>query len=131
MSKENKAGKENLSPTPPIREKGETKESTTTGYSRARALVVDIHHPPTLDTLLAWTTSRRYTDVNWIRNWFDIMANEYYWLDSRTGEPIRHWVALFRKMYLDDHRKDKKSSVSENISPERRERIEFAKRFLK
>ena len=108
MSKDKRGEKENFPPAPPLREKGERKESTTTRDARAMAPVVDIHHPPALDTLLWWATSRGYSDQKWIRRWYDEMANEFFWCYSKTGEPVRHWPALFRWCYRRDHAKSEK-----------------------
>ena len=114
MSKENKVGKENLSPTPPIREKGETKESSSRP-PRAREkvtdlVVLDIHTPPTLETLLAWAHSRKWMDDDYTRKWFEEMATELFWCHPVTGQPLNHWPAYFRRCYLTDHRKGESCS---------------------
>ena len=88
---------------PPKGEKGKEKESTSTPVTRAREAlppVIDVHTPPSLDLLLAWTESRHYQDEDFTRNWFDLMTNEFYWIHPKSGEPINHWPAFYRACYL-------------------------------
>ena len=113
MNKENRKGKENLPPTPPIREREKTKEATQPNPACARACacasartrppVWDLSRPPTLDEVLLFSKERKFTDEGWVRDWFDRMENEKFWLDGRTGIPIKVWTSFMGWCYRQDH----------------------------
>lgn len=72
-------------------------------------VVIDIHTPPSLELLLAFAASRGYTDEAFIRQWYDLMANEYFWCHPVSGNPLNHWPAYFRASYLDRRGKSRSS----------------------
>ena len=94
-----------------MKSKKESTTTTTTTNARdarthARDVlppVIDVHTPPTLETLLAWAVERNYTDTTYVREWHDLWSNEYFWLDPKTGKSLRHWPAFFRACYVRAH----------------------------
>ena len=100
--------KENLSPTPPIREKeGEEKgeEKGPSSSSRARAhvsdaplpAVIDVNGEPRLELVLAFAHRRmNIHDDDLVREWHRIVSQEWFWNHSKTGLHIQNWPAHLR-----------------------------------
>ena len=102
MSKEKQDERENIPPTPPIREKAEKKESCCSADAVVRAreelpATIDVKTPPSLDLLLAFAHIRcNFFDDDFTREWYRLMNDEYMWIHPDNGRPIRHWPAYFR-----------------------------------
>lgn len=83
-AKEKEAGKENLSPTPPIREKGEEKESTS-------PLPLRVRKYPSLEQALDWAKihSALYRDRDIVIDWWRNMEAVDW--ENGDGTPIKSW----------------------------------------
>ena len=100
---EKETERENLSPTPPIREKGLEKEASPLRV-RAREErkllppVIDVGTPPSLELLIAYAHVRlHYYDDAFTLEWHRVMTDELCWRHPKTGRPIVHWPDYFRQ----------------------------------
>ena len=95
MRKEERSEKENLPPTPPIREKGKKEENASPiGSAAARASVQarvrEANTIPTWDMVLSRAkTTIGCNNIAWLREWFNEM-NCANWCDG-DGNPIHNW----------------------------------------
>ena len=100
---EKETERENLSPTPPIREKGLEKEASPLRVraGEERKLlppVIDVGTPPSLELLLAYAHVRlHYYDDAFTREWHRVMTDKLCWRHPKTGRPIVHWPDYFRQ----------------------------------
>ena len=106
MSKE----QENISPTPPIREK----ESTTSTGIPIPA-VIDVHTPPTLELALDFARQRlHFHDDAFIVEWHRQMSEVYFWTHPQTGQALRHWPAYLKgwiRQHYENQQKAKRQKV--------------------
>ena len=100
---EKETERENLPPTPPIREKGLEKEASplrvrTREERNLLPPVIDVGTPPSLELLLAYAHARlHYFDDAFTREWHRVMNDELLWRHPKTGRPIAHWPDYFRQ----------------------------------
>jgi hypothetical protein len=95
QQKEERSEKENLPPTPPIREKGKKEENASPiGSAAARASVLsrvrEANQIPTWEMVLTRAkTTIGCNNIAWLREWFNEM-NCANWCDG-DGNPIHNW----------------------------------------